>query len=187
MADFVTVAELRETLGIGALYSDANLEEVCTASTDVINAYLWKNSAGINAVSLSNNVATIWTINPQQYQIGQTVTITNAGTTFNGVKTITGVRTHSFTFDKTASNVLYTILRPYGTVTGPIYITYNTTQAIREAALSLAASIWQARQTSSGGSVAVDFTPSPWQLGSSLISKVKGLLAPYMAPEAIIG
>jgi hypothetical protein len=187
MADLVTVEDLRETLGIGQLYEDDQLESVCVASSETILAYLWKNTAAINAVQLTSDVARIATVNPHNYAIGETVTITNAGETFNGEFTVTSIRDYSFTYALVDTDVPITLIRPFATVAGPQYIDYTIIAAVREAALSLAASIWQARQTSSGGSVALDFTPSPWQLGSSLISKVKGLLAPYMSPEAIIG
>ena len=40
-ATFVTVAELRANLGIGTLYSDTIVEEVCMTAEDLIQAQLW--------------------------------------------------------------------------------------------------------------------------------------------------
>ena len=37
-----TVAELRATLGVGTLYSDATLQEVCDATDAVLLPMLWK-------------------------------------------------------------------------------------------------------------------------------------------------
>ena len=43
-ATYVTTAELRSNLGIGTLYSDATVEEVCQTSEDLINQYLYSKS-----------------------------------------------------------------------------------------------------------------------------------------------
>ena len=38
-----TVAELRSTLGVGTLYTDATLQEVCDATDAVLLPMLWNN------------------------------------------------------------------------------------------------------------------------------------------------
>jgi hypothetical protein len=38
-----TVAELRSTLGVGTLYPDATLQEVCDATDAVLLPMLWSN------------------------------------------------------------------------------------------------------------------------------------------------
>ena len=43
-ATYVTKAELRTNLGIGTLYSDAVVEEVCQTAEDLLNSYLWFDS-----------------------------------------------------------------------------------------------------------------------------------------------
>jgi len=40
-ATYVTKAELRTNLGIGTLYTDAVVEEVCQSAQDLLNQYLW--------------------------------------------------------------------------------------------------------------------------------------------------
>ena len=40
-----TVAELRSALGVGSLYPDATLQEVCDAADAVILPMLWNNFA----------------------------------------------------------------------------------------------------------------------------------------------
>ena len=42
-ATYVTEAELRTALGIGALYSSAVVEEVCQAAENIVKAKLWFN------------------------------------------------------------------------------------------------------------------------------------------------
>ena len=44
-ATYVTMAELRTNLGIGTLYSDSVVEEVCQSAQDIIDSYLWYNQA----------------------------------------------------------------------------------------------------------------------------------------------
>jgi len=190
-ATYITMAELRALLGISGitLYTDATVEEVCQATEDILNKYLWFNTAPISATALSANVATITTPTPHGFVTGQSVVISAAGTTFNGTKTITGYDLYRFTFDKTAADQTTHLTRPYGLVTGPNHATaYASVPAIREAAAALATTIWQARQAPGASITTVDgFIASPYQLGNTLIAKVRGLIAPYMSPNSMVG
>ena len=185
------MAELRALLGITGitLYSDATVEEVCSATEDILNKYLWFNTAPISATALSANVATITTPTPHGFVTGQSVTITAAGTTFNGTKTITGYDLYRFTYDKTAADQTTHLTRPYGLVTAEFHAQdYATVPAIREAAATLASTIWNARQMPGATTVTIDgFIANPFALGGTLIGKVKGLIAPYMSPASMIG
>jgi hypothetical protein len=58
---------------------------------------------------------------------------------------------------------------------------------VREAALTLAVDIWQSRVAPGGQLNAVDFTPGPYRMGRSMLARVSGLLAPWMATESMIG
>ena len=89
-ATYVTVAELRADLGIGTLYSDATVEEVCSTAEDLLNQYLWFNKAPVVATQIANNVATLMLANPGIYVTGQNVTVAACGATFNGTYTLTG-------------------------------------------------------------------------------------------------
>ena len=51
-AVYVTTAELRSNLGIGTLYTDATVEEVCQTAEDLINQYLWFNTAPVVGTAL---------------------------------------------------------------------------------------------------------------------------------------
>jgi hypothetical protein len=54
--------------------------------------------------------------------------------------------------------------------------------------MMIAVDIWQARQAPSGQGASIDnFVPSPFKMGNTLIARVRGLLAPYMAPTAMVG
>ena len=188
-ATFVTMAELRVNLGIGTLYSDSVVEEVCQSAQDIIDSYLWYNQALVYSTGLDNNVVTLTTTQPHGFVTGESVTISKSGTTFNGSFTITGYTAYTFTYAKTASNETTHLVRPYGLVKGPLHgVTYATTPAVREASMMIAVDIWQARQAPSGQGASIDgFVPSPFKMGNTLIARVRGLLAPYMAPTAMLG
>jgi len=89
-ATYVTKAELRTNLGIGSLYSDAIIEEVCQTAQDLLNQYLWFNNAPVVAAGLQNNVATLVLANPGIFVKGQSVAIEGCGSTYGGQHTITG-------------------------------------------------------------------------------------------------
>ena len=190
-ASYITQVELRALLGISGitLYADATVEEVCQATEDILNKYLWFNTAPIAATALSANVATITTPTPHGFVTGQTVVISAAGTTFNGSKVITDYQTYTFSYAKTASDQDTNLVRPYGLVTGPNNATaYASVPAVREAAAAMATNIWQSRSAPGASVTTVDgFIASPWQLGNALIAKYRGLLAPYLAPNSMVG
>jgi hypothetical protein len=91
---------------------------------------------------------------------------------------------------KTAANQNFRRVLPYGTATGEDTktATYVNTASVREAAMILAVDIFQARQVSQTGGVSVDnFNPSPYRLGNSMMGKIRGMLAPYMSPNSMVG
>ena len=214
-ATYVTEQELRDNLGIGDLYPDSVVEECCQAAQDLLNQFLWFDSAPVVGTTLQNNVATVMIANPAIFTTGQSVTISGSGATFNGTYTITGTlpwsagttnlipaitwnpnvwnwpNGYSFIqFAKTAANANFTRVIPYGSAVGADTktSTYATTPAVREAAMILAVDIFQARQVSQTGGVTIDgFSPSPYRLGNSMIGKIRGLIAGYTNPGAMVG
>jgi hypothetical protein len=214
-ATYVTVAELRTNLGIGTLYSDSTVEEVCQAAQDQINSFLWFDTAPVVGTALVSNVATVMLANPGLFTVGESVTIAGAGSTFNGTFTITATlpfstgttnllpafnmqlnyyqqpQGYSFIqFAKTASDQNFRRVVPSGTALGADTktATYVNTASVRQASMILAVDIWQARQVSQTGGVGLDgFSPSPYRMGNSMIGKVRGLLAPYTSPNSMVG
>ena len=214
-ATYVTMQELRDNLGIQSLYSNTTVEECCQAAEDQINAFLWFDSAPVVGTALVSNVATVMLANPGIFTVGETVTISGAGSTFNGTYTITATvpfstgsanllpafnlqlnyyqnpQGYSFIqYAKTAADQNFRRVLPSGKALGADTKTasYATTASVREAAMVLAVDIWQARQVSQTGGVTVDgFSPSPYRMGNSLLGKVRGLLAPYMSPNSMVG
>ena len=214
-ASYVTVAQLRSNLGIGTLYSDADLESICQTSEDLLNSYLWFNTAPVVGTSLSNNVATVVLANPGIFVTGQSVTISAAGSTYNGSYTITGSfpgttvpaslatafwTTYAFSsypngysmiqYAKVAADDPFHRILPYGVATGPGFKTaaYNAVPAITQAAMIIAVDIFQARQVSQNGGNGMDgMSPNRYAMGYQLINRVRGLIAPYSSPNTMVG
>jgi len=188
---YTTVAELRSALGVGTLYADATLQSVCDAADNVLIPFLWKNEQPIVAHSSSGTVGTLYfeTDIREVFYVGQTVTISNAGSRYNGSKVIQSVGEYSFTVIITAgNNNPYHVIAPYGTAAAETYTDYATVPAIQEASLMISIAIWQARQAPSGQGMTVDgFAPSPFTMSNTLVARVRGLLAPYLDPRSMVG
>ena len=216
MALFVTVDELRDTLGVGTLYSDAVLESACQTATETLQQYLWYDSYPVIGGTVQNNVVTIVLSAPVSFTAGESIVVSNSGAKFNGTHTITATYPWSqgsgtfplftymfpynyYTFPKnysliqwndTHANQNYRLIQPYGKAVGEdtMQTAYADIDSIRQAALMLAIDVWQARQAPSSGGVSVDgVTPSPYRLGNTMLAKVRGLIAPYTNPRAMIG
>jgi len=188
-----TVAALRTALGIGTLYTDAVLQSVCDASDDVMLPFLWTNTTPVIAHS---NVGTLGTLYFNDYvqdvfYVGQNITVTGCGSNFNGSKTVNAVNDKSIEITTThAANIVKTYhpIYPYGQVAATTYTNYTTVPAIQEASLMISVAIWQARQAPTGQGVSIDgFAPSPYTMSNQLMARVRGLLAPYLSPNSMVG
>lgn len=186
---FVSVSELRTTLGIGSLYTDAVLQQICDSSNLIIDEYLAKNNAYVDEQQLLSNTVTLYTADINPFVVGQVVTISGCGSTFNGAKTITAVDPYSISYVLTGSPADQARHRvaPYGTITGTVHIDYENIPPISEAAMSIAVDIFQSRQAPSGGMTGIDFQPAPYKMGVSLLSRVKGLISPWMSTSGMVG
>jgi hypothetical protein len=188
-----TVAELRTALGVGTLYADATLQSVCDAADNVLLPFIWANTLSVIGHSNTANTGTSYfeqSVHDVLY-VGQTVNLTGCGSKHNGSKTITSVDTLSITYAITGNNNAVTPfhpINPYGLLAADTYLDPSTVPAIQEASLMVAITIWQARQAPSGQALSVDgFQPSPFTMSSSLMARVRGLLAPYLDPRSMIG
>ena len=215
-ATYVTAATLKASLGVGTLYDSYTwIEDTCQAAQDLINGFLWFDSAPVVGTTLVNNVATVMIANPGLFTTGQTVTVAGAGTTFNGSYTITSTLPFSsgstsllpafnlqlnyyqypegysfIQYAKTAANQNFRRVVPSGTMTGDDTKTssYANTPAINAAALMLAENIWTSRFSTQNGGVSVDgYSPSPFKMSNTLMASIRGLLAPYLSPNAMVG
>ena len=188
-----TIAELRTALGVGSLYADATLQEVCDAADNVLLPFIWNNTTFNVGHSNTTNTGTLYFDEDVRYTfyVGQTVTITGNGSKHNGSKTITEVGEYSITYAITGNNntaAPYHPVNPSGAVAAETYLDPSTIPSIQEAALMISIDIWQSRQAPSSGGVSIDgYTPSPYRMGNTLLARVRGLLAPYLSPNSMVG
>ena len=188
-----TVAELRTALGVGTLYADATLQEVCDAADNVLLPFIWANTTPVIGHSNTASTGTSYFADyvNDVFYVGQTVVFTGCGSKHNGSKTLTGVGEKSVTYAITGNNntpTVYHPINPFGTVAADTYLDPSTIPAIQEAALMISIDIWQSRQAPSSGGVSIDgYTPSPYRMGNTLLARVRGLLAPYLSPNSMVG
>lgn len=191
-ATYVTVAELRTNLGIGTLYTDAVIEEVCQSAENLLKEKLWFNEQTIYAISASGTTGRIYIAdNRQQFIVGDTITVENVRQHFNGNHTITNVYNNGdhyieFVNAQIVTRAYHTIA-PFGRVFGSSAVDYATLPQVREAAMMIAVDIWQARQMSATGGISPDFQPSPYRMGNTLMARVRGLIADYLHPGGLVG
>ena len=187
-----TVAELRTALGVGTLYADATLQEVCDAADNVLLPFIWNNNTFNVAHSNTTTKGTLYFDEDvtETFYVGQTVVISGNGAHHNGSKTLTAVGNYSISYSITGSPTAAVRhpVNPFGTVAAETYLDPATIPAIQEAALMVSIDIWQSRQAPSSGGVSVDgYTPSPYRMGNTLMARVRGLLAPYLDPRSMVG
>jgi hypothetical protein len=187
-----TVSELRTTLGVGTLYPDATLQEVCDATDAVLLPMLWANNYFNVAHSNTATTGTLYFAEPitEDFYVGQTVVVGGNGSKHNGSKTITAVGDYSITYAITGNNntaVVEHKVMPYGTVAAETYVDWSLDMAVQQAALMVSVEIWQARTATLSGSNLVDFQPSPYRMSAQLLAKVRGLIAHALDPRSMVG
>lgn len=185
-----TVSELRSVLGVGALYTDAQLQEVCDAADTVLMPMLWTNTYNNIAHSSTTTTGTLYFDFPtfHTFYVGQSVTISGNGSKHNGTHTITGVGENSITYTiNNGTEATYHPVNPYGTVAADTYADYTADAAVQLAAQFIAVDIWQARNAAGMGSIGIDGSPLPYRLNTQLLSKVRGLIAHALAPGGAVG
>ena len=186
-----TVAELKSVLGVGSLYSDATIQEVCDASDAVLLPMLWADTHFNTEHSNTTTVGTLYfdTLVKNTFYVGQTIVVSNNKSHFNGSKTITVVTDYSISFNingTPAAEPRHAVM-PYGTVTISPSTDWTADAAIQNAALMIAVEIWQARTSTLTGSNSVDFQPSPYRMSAQLLAKVRGLIAHALDPRSMVG
>jgi hypothetical protein len=174
-----TVANLRSVLGVGALHTDATLQDACTAADEILLPMLGANAAFASYAVLTDNVATLYFTQSIQWQfyVGQTITVSGCGTIYNGTHTITSVGVYGLTFALTHADDPYHGVYPYGSVLAPTTTDYSVDKSIIAAATAIAVDIWQHRNSAGAGAVGLDGNPMPYRLGVSLLSRTRGMIA----------
>ena len=192
MPSIITAASLRAVLGVSSsLYSDAYLDEIIGSAEGVILPMLTANQAAIAEVYLTNNVAYYVTQRPHYFVAGQTVVASGiVPSTFNGTITVTDSITNPYIFSAALVNADI-IIR--GVIpAGVAYLSganagtlYASTDAVESAVTIVSVEIFQSITAAGGQIEGVDFTPSPYRMGRSLMNRVIGLLSPYIDVETM--
>jgi hypothetical protein len=183
-----TVAEMKSVLGVGSLYPDATIQEVCDAADVVLIPMLTVKTAFPTAHSKTTTTATLYFDVPQQFIVDDSVVITNCGSAWNGTKTLTAVTDYTITYTISAATATdKNTISPAGLVTGDVTTDWTLDMAIQQAALMIAVEIWQARTATLSGSNSVDFQPSPYRMSAQLLAKVRGLIAHALDPRSMVG
>ena len=192
MPSIITAASLRAVLGVSSsLYSDAYLDEIIGSAEGVILPMLTANQAAIAEVYLTSNVAYYVTQRPHYFVEGQSVVASGiVPTTFNGTITITDDITNPYIFSAALVNADIDIrgVIPAGVayLSGANAATlYASTDAVESAVTIVSVEIFQSITAAGGQIEGVDFTPSPYRMGRSLMNRVIGLLSPYIDVETM--
>lgn len=184
----VDLEEFRLVLGVEDTYPDEQLQQAIDAASNVILGYLTYNKTAIVSASLTDNVARIYVSKVATFRAGQTITVAGCGAPFDGDREITKVGVDFYEYARTHADTALTEFYPRGqaTLTSQAAL-YDTTPEVREAALTLAVEVWINRTTPGGNWQAIDYTPAPFRLGRSLISKVSGLIGQHLDPRQMVG
>lgn len=209
MPTIVTASELRTVLGVSqSLYSDSYLNQIIDSAEAVILPMLVSYSSRIGGVQLTSNEAYIYTVGRHVFNEGQSVVISGVGAPYNGTFTVKSVNLDTFavtstglitqvlrspvdnaytlfTYDLTNADLNFRQVIPSGTATLSGAATYVGNDAVESAVLVVSVEIFQSRTAAGGQIEGVDFAPAPFRMGKSLMSRVSGLLAPYLDQGAI--
>jgi len=189
MPTIITATQLRSVLGVSSsLYSDAYLDDIIDTAEAVILPMLTKFSVGIDAVSLTDNVAYFATTNLNPFTEGQSVVITGCGSPFNGTHTVTTslLNDSAFSVAITNADIISKNVIPSGLATLSDASTYVGNSAVESAVYAVSTEVFQSRTAVGGQIEGVDFAPSPFRLGRSLFNRVSGLLGPYIDVETMV-
>jgi len=192
MPNLVTATQLRDILGVSiSLYSDAYLDSIIESSQDVILPLLTANQAAVAGVYLTNDVAYYVTQRPHGFVTGQSVVVTGCvPSLFNATVTITDdiVSAYTFSAAKVNADVTARGVIPAGVayLSGSDALTlYAGNSAVENAILLVSVEIFQSIVAPGGQIEGVDFAPSPFRMGRSLLNRVVGLLSPYLDVETM--
>lgn len=187
----VTPTQLRSVLGVSSsLYDDNYLQKVIDTSELTILPLLVSHSSSVTYARLNNNIATLITNTPHNYTIGQSVVVAIGNATFDGTKTVTAINSENeFAYAKTNADVDQIAIIPSGTTYLSGYdaaTIYASNPAVYEAIMVVSVEIFQSITAAGGQIEGVDFQPTPYRMGRSLLSRVIGILGRSLDTGAML-
>lgn len=190
MPSIVTASQLRSVLGVNSvLVSDATLDSYIDTAEAVILPMLVSTSVGIGSYKLESNVAYFYTIVENSFVAGQSVVVSGLPAPFTATHTVVDAEPFYFTAAITNADVTERKIIP----SGKAYLSgynaetlYANTPAVESAVLSVATEVYQSRVAVGGAIDGADFQVTPYRLSRGLLSKVMGVLAPYVDVETIV-
>ena len=193
MPSIITATQLRNVLGVSSsLYDDNYLNQIIDSAENIILPMLVANVSGVNYVERQSDVAFYYTVRPHGFVVGQSVIVTNVPSPFAATVTVTDDKTsdpYLFTAASVGADIDLKPVIPSGTATLSGYSAadlYANTPAVESAVYVVSTEIFQSRLSIGGQLEGVDFTPTPFRLGRSLLSRVSALLAPYLDSETLV-
>lgn len=185
----IDINEFRQVLGVGTLYPDSQLQDSIDSADTLIDGLLEYKRASIVSWEIYKGKVILTTATPHWFSVGESIAVTGIDGTINGTKTITDVDVYTLQFATNLPDQSIRYARPYGSALLASQVAmYDTTPAVREAAIMVAVEIFQSKLTASGQVQSVDFTMrTSYPTGRALLNRVHGLLSPYMDMEARIG
>lgn len=193
----IDVEDFKTVLGVGDLYPDADLEQVCQAATNVLLSYLYVYKAYVDqACCETPPYVKMRTTSPHKLYVGQGVVLDNFSgqTHFNGPATVYEIPTET-TVIITKAHLITPIVDPIPIIPAGVIYDQNSIDhyldtpvpEVIEAATAIAVDMWQSRLAPGGQINAVDFTPGPYRMGKSLITRVSGLVGQHMDVGGLVG
>jgi hypothetical protein len=189
MPSIITATQLRSVLGVSSsLYNDAYLDQIIDTAEAVILPMLEKYASPIGSTKLQDNVAIFTTLGENVFSAGQTVVITGCGTPYNGTRTILdddNLDEYQFAAAITNADINERNVIPSGLATLSGASTYVGNDAIESAVYVVSVEVFQSRTAAGGQIEGVDFAPTPYRMGRSLVNRVQALLAPFIDVESL--
>lgn len=187
----VTPTQLRDVLGVSSsLYSDAYLQKVIDTSELTILPLLVSHSSAVTYARLNANVASLITNTPHNYTVGQSVVVAIGNATFDGTKTVTAINSENeFSYAKTNADVEQIAIIPSGTTYLSGYdaaTIYASNPAVYEAIIVVSVEIFQSITAAGGQIEGIDFQPTPYRIGRSLLNRVVGILGKSLDTGAML-
>ena len=201
----VTREELKLTLGIGDLYANDVLDQVIDSASNVILSLLVRDRHFIDQACCPASVPVqgggtgtqvrFRTTEPHGFAVGTDIRIGEFPRAAWSGRALTVVELEgdlivvaesTTPFDPGVSDP--EPIEPNGLVyRESAFAFYDDIPEVREAALAIAVDIFQSRVAPGGQTEAVDFTPGPYRLGRSLLTRVSGLLGRWMDTGSMVG